>query len=363
MENKDFRKLNIRMLSNATSVDGQGVGSAYLEQVALVKEQDDLFNVFDNKVPLKTKVDINHVHTVMPNFYLKMTKSVCNVIYVHFLPTTLDGSIKLSKFVFDIFKKYVVSMYKKADEVVVVNPIFIQPLVKLGLKEENITYIPNYVSKEQFYKLDKETISETRKSYGFSDEDFIVLGCGQIQTRKGVKDFVEVAKMNPNIQFVWAGGFSFGKITDVYKELKEIVDNPPANVHFIGLVERTKMNNIFNMADILFMPSFTELFPMAILEAVNSEKPVLLRDVDLYENILFKKYEKASDVEGFSNVINQLKNDKEYYNNASLNSKFISEYYSKENVAKLWREYYPRIYQKYLDRKAAKKAKKAKKVD
>ena len=67
--------------------------------------------------------------------------------------------------------------------------------------------------------------------------------------------------------------------------------------------------------------------------------------------------------EGFSNVINQLKNDKEYYNNASLNSKFISEYYSKENVAKLWREYYPRIYQKYLDRKAAKKAKKAKKVD
>ena len=356
MENEN--KLNIRMLSNATSVDGQGVGSAYLEQVALVSEQTDLFNVFENKIPLKTKIQINHIHTVMPNFYLKMTRNVRNVIYVHFLPTTLDGSIKLSKFVFDIFKKYVVSMYKKADEVVVVNPVFIQPLVKLGLKQENITYIPNYVSKDQFYKLDKETNLKTREQYGIDKDSFVVLGCGQIQTRKGVKDFVEVAKKNPEIQFVWAGGFSFGKITDGYKELKEIVDNPPANVHFIGLIERKKMNEVFNMCDILFMPSFTELFPMAILEAVNSEKPLVLRDVDLYENILFKKYEKASDVDGFSKVINDLKNNADLYLKASANSKFISEYYSKENVAQLWREYYPRIYKKYLERKRNKKIKK-----
>ena len=353
MENN--KKLNIRMLSNATSVSGQGVGSAYLEQVALVKEQSDLFNVYENKKPHKEKVHINHVHTVMPNFYLKMRKNVCNVIYVHFIPTTLDGSIKLPKPIFNIFKKYVVAMYKKADEVVVVNPVFIEPLVKLGLKEENIAYIPNYVSKDQFYKLEKEEISTIRKEYGLKDDDFVVLGCGQIQTRKGVKDFVEVAKMNPNIQFVWAGGFSFGKITDGYKELKEILDNPPSNVHFIGLIERSKMNKIFNMTDVLFMPSFTELFPMSILEAVNSEKPVLLRDVDLYENILFKKYEKASDVEGFSQIINKLKDDEEFYKNASENSKYISEYYSKENVAKLWREYYPRIYDRFLKRQEKKK--------
>ena len=242
-------------------------------------------------------------------------------------------------------------MYKKADEVVVVNPIFIEPLVELGMKRENITYIPNYVSKEQFYKLDKEINIKTREQYGLKEDDFVVLGCGQIQTRKGVKDFVEVAKLNPNIQFVWAGGFSFGKITDGYKELKEIVDNPPKNVHFIGLVERTKMNQIFNMTDVLFMPSFTELFPMAILEAVNSKKPLLLRDVDLYENILFKKYEKASDVEGFSNIINKLKDDKIFYDAASKNSKYISEFYSKEHVAEIWREYYPRVYQKFLNRK------------
>lgn len=350
-------KINIRMLSNADSVDGQGVASAYLEQVALVKEQNDLFNVYVNKEkrPKKTKIHINHIHTVMPNFLFKMGRKTCNVVYVHFLPTTLDGSIKMNKLFFSIFKWYVKSFYRKADEVVVVNPIFIKPLTEIGLKRENITYIPNYVNKTDFYKIDTERRNEVRAKYGLKPDDFVVLGCGQVQTRKGVKDFVEVAKKNPDKQFVWAGGFSFGKITDGYKELKAIMDNPPSNVHFIGIIPRTEMNDIFNMTDVLFMPSFAELFPMAILEAVNSHTPVLLRDLDLYEDILFHKYEKASDVDGFHEKINLLATDKEYYKQASENSKFISEFYSKENVAKIWREYYPRVWEKHQSKRNKKK--------
>ena len=157
--------------------------------------------------------------------------------------------------------------------------------------------------------------------------------------------------MNPDKHFVWAGGFSFGKITDGYKELKAIMDNPPSNVHFIGIIPRSEMNDIFNMIDVLFMPSFAELFPMSILEAVNSHTPVLLRDLDLYEDILFHKYEKANDVEGFSALVNKLATDKEYYAKASENSKYISEFYSKENVAKIWREYYPRVLEKHKNKR------------
>ena len=53
------------------------------------------------------------------------------------------------------------------------------------------------------------------------------------------------------------------------------MENPPKNVKFIGIVPRDEMNSIFNMSDALFMPSFSELFPMSILEAVNSHKPVV----------------------------------------------------------------------------------------
>jgi len=341
-----MNKLRINMLSKADSVDGQGVGSAYLEQVALVKECDDIFDVTVNKSG--SEFDIIHVHTINPQYLMKMNGKHVNVCYVHMLPDTLDGSIKLPKVLFKLFKRYVIKFYRKADEIVVVNPIFINPLVDLGIKKDHITYIPNYVSKDQFHVISEEKRMQVRDLYGVPRERFVVLGVGQVQTRKGVLDFVETARRNPEMFFVWAGGFSFGKITDGYKELKEIVDNPPANVKFTGIVKRDKMNDIFNMSDVLFMPSFNELFPMAILEAVNAHKPVLLRDLDLYVDILFEKYEKGHGVDDFSRVLQSLKSDQKLYQKASKNSAYISEFYSKEHVREIWREYYPRVYQKYF---------------
>ncbi len=341
-----MNKLRINMLSKADSVDGQGVGSAYLEQVALVKECDDIFDVTVNKSG--SEFDIIHVHTINPQYLMKMNGKHVNVCYVHMLPDTLDGSIKLPKVLFKLFKRYVIKFYRKADEIVVVNPIFINPLVDLGIKKDHITYIPNYVSKDQFHVISEEKRMQVRDLYGVPRERFVVLGVGQVQTRKGVLDFVETARRNPEMFFVWAGGFSFGKITDGYKELKEIVDNPPANVKFTRIVKRDKMNDIFNMSDVLFMPSFNELFPMAILEAVNAHKPVLLRDLDLYVDILFEKYEKGHGVDDFSRVLQSLKSDQKLYQKASKNSAYISEFYSKEHVREIWREYYPRVYQKYF---------------
>lgn len=298
------------------------------------------------------------MHTVNPSYRMRFNKNHVNVAYVHFIPSTLDGSIKINKLFFAVFKKYVISTYRKADEIVVVNPSFIPPLIELGIKKENITYIPNFVDHEKFHKLDDEKRMQIRDKYGIDRSKFVVMGCGQVQTRKGVKDFVEVAKRNPDVEFVWAGGFSFGKMTDGYKELKAIMDNPPKNVKFIGIVPRVEMNDIYNMCDVLFMPSLSELFPMAILEAVNSFKPVLLRDLDLYEEILFKDkdcYAIGTNVDEFSEQIHRLATDKAYYEKYSKGSKVISDFYSKEHVKNIWREYYPRILNKWKDLKKIKK--------
>ena len=337
-------KLIINMLSKADSVDGQGVGSAYIEQVNLIKEC--LGDIFEVRINSKKKADIIHAHTVNPGFYLRFKrKNGIRVMYCHFLPETLDGSIKLPRPIFWFFKKYVMKFYRKAEYLVVVNPIFKNDLIRHGVKEDRIIYIPNYVSKDAFYPLQQDRILEIRNKYNIDKDKFVVLGCGQVQTRKGVLDFVEVAKNNPDCEFVWCGGFSFAKITDGYKELKEIMDNPPTpNLKFLGIIPRTEMNDMFNMADLLFMPSYNELFPMSILEASNSYKPVLLRDLDLYKDILFNKYQKGSNNEEFSNLIKKLSTDKDLYNLASNDSKYISDYYSKENVASMWKEFYLGIY-------------------
>lgn len=337
-----MKKISINMLSSADKVDGQGVGSAYLELIKLLKEDaSEYFDIYINK---GKKFDILHAHTIDPINYLKLrfTKAK-KVIYVHFLPTTLDGSIKLPKLFFKIFKWYVIKFYKLADHLVVVNPIFINEMVKNGLNKDKITYIPNFVSKEQFHELDKKEIDKLKEKYNIPKNKFIVLGAGQVQTRKGVLDFVEVAKKLPNIEFIWAGGFSFGAITDGHSELKKIMDNPPKNVKFLGIIPRSEMNNIFNISDVLFVPSYNELFPMTILESSSTSTPLLLRDLDLYEDILFKKYLKGSNNKEFIKQLELLSTDKKVYNEAIKNSKYISNFYTKEHVLEMWIDFYTGI--------------------
>ena len=330
-------KISINMLSSADKVAGQGVGSAYLEQVSLVRDgANELFDVYINS---HKKCDIVHVHTVDLWNYFKMNKGV-SVCYVHFLPDTLDGSIRLPRFAFNIFKKYVTKFYNKADHLVVVNPIFIDDLVKFGIDRSKITYIPNYVSRDKFFKKDS---SDIRKKYNISRDAFVVLGVGQVQTRKGVMDFIDVANKMPDTTFVWCGGFSFGVITDGYDELKKIYENPPKNVIFTGIIPRDDMNDMYNMADVLFMPSYNELFPMSILEAINSSKPLLLRDLDLYRDILFEKYLKGNNNDEFVSMLNDLKSDKKLYNKYSKLSNEISEFYSKEHVLEIWKDFYQSI--------------------
>ena len=340
------------MLSQATSVDGQGVGSAYMEMVALVKECSDLFDVKENSS--SNKFDISHVHTVNLRYRLRFNKHHINVMYVHFIPSTLDGSIKINKLFFSIFKKYVTNVYRKADEIVVVNPAYISKLEELGINKDNITYIPNFVDHDAFKKLTDEEVKSLKEKYNIPQDKFVVLGCGQVQTRKSVLEFVETAKRNPDKVFVWAGGFSFGKITDGYKELKAIMDNPPENVKFIGIIPRPKMNEVFNISDMLFMPSFAELFPMSILEAANCEKPVLLRDLSLYEDILFKNkgcYAFGNNVDEFDKEIKRIASNKSSYEKLVKGSMEISRFYNKEYVKNFWREYYPRILNKWSNKK------------
>ena len=307
-----MKKITINMLSSADKVAGQGVGSAYLELIKLLREDaKDIFEIHINK---GTKFDILHAHTVdlINYFKLKFTKGK-KVAYVHFLPTTLDGSIKIPKLFFKIFKWYVIKFYKQADKLVVVNPSFIPEMIENGLDEKKIVYIPNFVSREQFHELDSKEKISIRKEYGYDKDDFIVMGAGQVQTRKGVMDFVEVAKKLPDVKFVWAGGFSFGSITDGHEELKKIMDNPPKNVNFLGIVDRSKMNDLFNMSNVYFAPSYNELFPMTILESTNCHIPLLLRNLDLYKDILFKKYTRGNDNDDFIEEIIKLKDDKNYY--------------------------------------------------
>lgn len=334
-------KYKINMMSRAESVKGQGVASAYEEQVALVKEgMGDRFDVTVNKF---SKADITHYHTVNFPFFLSIpfAKS-CGITvgYVHFLPETMEQSLKLPKPAKKIFYSYLLKFYDSMDRLVTVNPYFIERLAAYGVNPKKVCYIPNFVNEKEFYPVPPQRKQELRQEFGLRPDVFTVVCAGQLQTRKGIFDFIEIARRLPWMQFVWAGGFSFGKITDGYEKIKEVVDNPPANLKFTGIVERERMNDIYNLGDVMFLPSYEELFPMTILEAMNCKIPLLLRDIPIYENILFDYYLRETDNDGFVHTLERLAADPAFYDRAVADSWRGHEFYNRSHVLQMWDEFY-----------------------
>lgn len=332
--------ISINIMSSADKIKGQGVLSAHDEQVELVKEIGK-FNIIENKMNI---CNITHFHTVNLEYFLWLpflkNKST-TVAYVHFVPETLENSLHLFKPFKHIFYKYLIKFYGSMDKLIVVNPYFIDILNDYGIDKEKIEYIPNFVSTKRFYPKDMNEKNKIREEFGIAKDKFVVLSVGQLQKRKGVLEFIELAKNMPDKEFVWAGGAVFGKMSEGYNEIKQIINgNLPSNVKFLGLIDRDKMNDIYNLADVMFLPSYEELFPMCILEAMCVNIPVLTRDLDIYNGILFDFYLHGENNEEFRDIIDKLAVDKEFYNMASLKSREGNIFYSKEHVMNMWNDFY-----------------------
>ena len=335
--------LTINMLTRADSVKGQGVLSATEEQINLVTEGLKDYQVVVNQ--LKT-YNITHIHTINPDFLIKSVITRQNrpmIASVHFLPETLEKSISLPRPIKELFYKYVLQFYKQADYLVTVNPRFIEDLEHYGIPKERITYIPNFVSRDTFYKITDRSKANLRESFGLDPDKFTVVSAGQLQMRKGVLEFIDLAKKMPDIQFVWAGDFAFKGISEGRKEIMEHMDELPTNVHFLGLVERERMNEFFNMGDVMLQLSFEELFPMTILESMNANIPLLLRDLREYRPILFDYYLKGNSQVQFQEILRQLQQDEAFYQEACEKSKKGEQFYSKENVLQQWQAFYDKV--------------------
>lgn len=335
--NEMENKTNIDILAKKKEVESQGVHTATQSLITLLNDQGkDKYNVSICKNYKKSNLVI--ATAIYPKFYIKLKKKKKTIAMVHFLPDTLDGSIKLPKFALNIFKRYVMSFYRKAHDLVTVNPYYVQKLIDLGFDKYHVHSVPNFVSNKKFYPLSVPEKLNFRKKYGIPENSFVVMGCGQTQTRKGVRDFLAVAEDNPDMTFVWVGGFTFGKITEGYKSLKKMISNPPPNVKFLGIIPNEEMNSIYNCADILFMPSYDELFPMTILEASNVNIPILVRDLPLYNPVLFDKVLRGNNNLEFSSILKELVKNPIKRAEAIIKSTELAEMYTADKVYSQWDE-------------------------
>lgn len=81
--------------------------------------------------------------------------------------------------------------------------------------------------------------------------------------RKGILDFLKLAKMMPETTFIWFGG---GNDSLVTQEVKEAVKKKSENVIFAGYVEAEELRNAYCGADAFAFFSYEETEGIVVLE-------------------------------------------------------------------------------------------------
>ncbi len=150
------------------------------------------------------------------------------------------------------------------------------------LPDMPVTYIPNGVNREYFRK-DAEQGAAFRDRYGIPEGQEVVLSVAQLTPRKGLYDFLALAKQHPEKTFVWVGGFPYGALSKDWLRIRRLKRRCGNNLIFPGYVDAIVAP--YSAADIFLMPSYAETFGLVILEALSCGLPVIARDIPEFRDI------------------------------------------------------------------------------
>nr|MCR5491802.1 glycosyltransferase [Bacilli bacterium] len=132
-----------------------------------------------------------------------------------------------------------------------------------------------------------------------------VMGVGMLFPRKGLLDFIEVAKSFPDVKFIW-----FGDLKPLFTQLRILraIKHRPPNVIMAGYCEGDLIKGAYQSASAMFFPSYEENEGIVVLEALASRCPILLRDIEVYRSWLKEglNCRKANDNEGFIKELKDL---------------------------------------------------------
>jgi len=316
-------RLKIHMISETEYVTkGQGVHTAFIELVELLREKNDVEVVVNDE----GTGDIFHSHTYGPYYFWMGRKyKGRRILTVHVIPDSIKGSLPMWKYLSPLAKAYFKMVYSYADVLVALSPMVEEAIKSIGVKTP-VVIINNPILLEK-WRREPGDRKKGRELLGLNDDDIVVLGVGQLQERKGVEDFIDVGEAVPNARFVWVGGRPFGIFTEGINRINNRIEKASAHIQFAGMYDLNDMPAIYAAADIFLFPSYQENCPLAPLEAAASGIPVIYRDLKEYSLLYHHPYLKAESVADFSALTNRLINDSAFYKDAiSLSEKLTGQF-------------------------------------
>lgn len=305
--------LRVNMVSESDiSVQGHGVHTAYEEMATALEKRDDV-ELIRGKFGELVECDVVHLHTLGSKVWRKLRqRGPKKVISAHVVPDSLVGSIILAKYWSFAMVWYMRWIYNRADKVLAVSGTVARVLHEdLGVPKDKIEVCYNTIDMQRYVQSDSQKLA-ARDKLGITKDQFVVLGNGQVQPRKRLDVFIEMANALPDVTFIWVGGIPFKKLGADYKRMHYLMTHTPANMTITGVIPHDEVRDYFGVADVFCLPAEQENHPMCVLEAASAGLPIVLRDIPEYDDTFGDDALRCLD-DGFAAAITRLRDDREHY--------------------------------------------------
>lgn len=248
-----------------------------------------------------------HINTVLPDSVLAALGARLRgrkvVWYGHSTMEDFRRSFRGSDLLAPLFRRWITFCYRLGD--VVITPTEYSRYLLEGYGIRRPVYSLSNGVDTDFFRPDPSLRESFRQRYGLKDGEKAVISVGHTIARKGLTDFLELARRIPSARFFWFGW------TDprlLPKEILEAMESAPANVSFPGYVDRERLREAYCGADVFAFLSHEETEGIVVLEALACGIPTVLRNIPVYEGWLKsgENVYKGSNVDGFQRIVEGL---------------------------------------------------------
>lgn len=283
------------------TIGKSGLGKAIKHQMRALEDEK-----IEYTLNPKDDYDILHINTwfLKSYFMARHAKKKGKKIVYHAHSTEEDykNGFILAKQTSKLVKWWLIKCYSLGDVIVTPTPYSKRLLEGYkGLENKKIYAISNGVELD-FFEKNKKYGEEFRKKYGYTKEDKVIVGIGLYIERKGIVDFVELAKRMPEYKFIW---FGYSPLAAATRPVRKAVNTKLDNLTFAGYVERDMIRAALNGCDLYLFPTFEETEGIPIIEAISCGTDAIIRDIPIFDGWLEdgKNIYKAKNIDEFEEKI------------------------------------------------------------
>lgn len=278
---KRLRNTTVKVLIYSKDYDTvreSGVGKAIDHQIKALKLAHCDFTLDE-----KEDFDLVHINTILPGsvyFATKARKMGKKVIYHgHSTMEDFKNSFIFSNQIAPLFKRWLVYAYRKGDLVLTPTDYSKKILERYGINRP-IEVVSNGIDLD-FWREKPNDRENFYKKYGLNPEKKSIISVGLPIKRKGIDDFLLLAKRLPQYEFVW-----FGKLDRALMspEIKKEMEDVPANFHTPGYVSSDDLREAYAGSDLYAFLTHEETEGIVLLEALATKAKILIRDIEIFED-------------------------------------------------------------------------------